>query len=142
MGSGGTVTSHDFGIYQPNATQLGIIHCNDNPRINISPIELDIWHHMALVYDGTYEYIFFDGKMLFKNQNTVYTPGGILAINTQSTSYVDSSSEVLYDEFRISSIARWTEDFIPPNYPYYKQDKIFLDKLNFIYGITTNKEMR
>ena len=142
MGSGGTVTGHDFGIYQPNATQLGIIHCNDNPRINISPIELNIWHHMALVYDGTYEYIFFDGKILFKNQNTVYTPGGILAINTQSTSYVDSSSEVLYDEFRISSIARWTEDFIPPNYPYYKQDKIFLDRLNFIYGTTTNKEMR
>ena len=139
MGSGGTENGYDFGIYSPypNKGQLGIIHCNDNPKVNISPIELNIWHHIALVYDGIYEYIFFNGKMIYKNQKLVYTPGGILAINTQAIEGpTDSHSKVLYDEFRISSVARWTEDFIPPNYPYYKQPKIFLDKPNFIYGIT------
>lgn len=135
MGSGGTSTNRDFGIYQPSKNVLGIIHCNDNPKVN-TIIKLDIWHHMALVYDGTYEYIFFDGKMIFKSQRTLNTLGKILSINAQAPDYVESSSEILYDEFRISSIARWTEDFIPPNYPYYKYNKIFLDKPNFIYGIT------
>lgn len=136
MGSGGTSTNHDFGIYQPSKNVLGIIHCNDNPKVNISPIELNIWHHIALVYDGTYEYIFFDGRMIFKNQRILYTSGRILAINAQAPDTVESESKVLYDEFRISNVARWTEDFIPPNYPYYKYNKIFLDKPNFIYGIT------
>ena len=125
----------DFGIYQPYDGHLAIIHYLDNPGVNIPSIQLNIWHHLALVYDGTYEYIFLDGKMIFKNQREIYTPNGYLSLNAQGED-VDSDGTILYDEFRISSVARWTENFIPPNYPYYKQPKIFLDKPNFIYGIT------
>lgn len=131
------VTGQDFGVYQPNDGYMAIIHYYDNPGVNIPSIELNIWHHLALVYDGTYEYLFLDGKLILKNQRNVYTPGGYLAINTQGED-CDTDGEILYDEFRISSIARWTENFIPPTYPYNKTKKIFLDNQNFIYGINNN----
>lgn len=124
----------DFGIYQPYDGYLSIIHYMDNPGVKIPSITLNIWHHLALVYDGTYEYIFLDGKMLFKNQREIYTPNGYLSLNTQGEDH-DSEGEILYDEFRISSIARWTENFIPPKYPYNRNTDVYLDKNNFIYGV-------
>lgn len=68
-----------------------------------------------------------------KNKRVVYTPYGYLSLNAQGE-YTDTSG-VLYDEFRISSIARWTEDFIPPKYPYIRSTDLYLDKNNFIYGV-------
>lgn len=124
----------DFGVYQNTDQRIAIIHYMDNPGVVIPSITLNIWHHLALVYDGTYEYIFLDGKTVFKNQRTINTPGGYLSLNTQGED-ADSYSQISYDEFRVSSIARWTEDFIPPKYPYSRNLNLYLDKNNYLYGV-------
>ena len=41
------------------------------------------------------------------------------------------------DEFRISNIARWTQDFTPPTSQYsYNNYSLYIDENNKVYGIT------
>ena len=126
--------SNSFGIRQFSYDNIYINHGNLNEWTS-GRIESNNWYHLAFVFDGHYEYLFLNGKIIYKKKYNLNTSGNYLSINGMGDNYT-SHGETLYDEFRISSVARWTEDFIPPKHPYIKLDKIFLDKQNFIYGIT------
>ena len=78
------------------------------------------WHHYALVLNGTTLRIYIDGVM--KGENTNYTlnidfTGGTFYVGARTDNGSDFSSysaAIYMDEFRVSHLARWTENFTPP----------------------------
>jgi len=77
-------------------------------------LSLDKWHHLALVNDGSYFRLFVDGSMAGEETsgevpdpiNAAIVIGARLGV---SVLYLDGS----VDEMRISSIARYNDDFTP-----------------------------
>lgn len=88
-------------------------------RIAAFSTTLNEWVHWAFVRNGNAVYIFRNGE-LFKNipiNGSLYYNEKILLIG----SGLDSAQcyfQGYIDEFRISKIARWTENFTPPTEPY------------------------
>lgn len=135
FGIGNCTTGKDFGIYIRNNT-IGIFHYNYATH-NVSVSDLtNNWIHVALVYDGTYEYLFLNGIKIIQEEINLNTASDYISINAQGRdSYVNNYGiPVKYDEFRISNIARWTEDFEIPSRPYTKNKSVYLDKNNYLYG--------
>lgn len=87
-------------------------------NIPTSSFTLNEWHHVAYTRNDNYIYTFLDGVRLQSyNSSTLwpaiwsgleFTLGG--AKMQQITAYID--------EFRISDICRYTEDFTPPTAPF------------------------
>ena len=82
--------------------------------------DLNIWNHFALVRYGN-EYISF--KNGIKQSESILSGdialgGGFLIGNWQYRNESGAKYVGYLDEFRISNIARWTENFTPPTEPY------------------------
>lgn len=103
-------------------------------EIYMSPSSIveDIWYHFAIVFIGTASepnriLIFFQGTKIYDGVG-----GGGLGLGVDFAAelfigLVQSNGanvgKVYFDEFRISGVARWTEDFIPPAGPYGDESK-------------------
>ena len=77
------------------------------------------WAHYALVRHLNTFYYFVNGKLIGSAVINANITNSKFCINDRyGTGY--SPGVAYYDEFRISNIARWTEDFIPPTHEYTK----------------------
>ncbi len=77
---------------------------------------LDEWFHLAVVRNNGVAKVYINGNetISLSNSDTI-TPTGGLAVG----SLLNSSSHIAgIDEFRISSVARWTSNFTPPTESY------------------------
>lgn len=138
FGMGNCTTAKDFAVYLRMNNRIGIAHYNYATSEDIINIPLtENWVHIALVYNGVTEYLFVNGKQIFSKQIDLNTSDSYICINGRGPSgrITHHGLPVKYDEFRISNVARWTKDFIPPNYPYNRNTDVYLDKNNFIYGV-------
>lgn len=72
-------------------------------------LEVGVWHHFALVGNGTQTLMFFDGKLFY---STSYTAGN------ESIAFYGFTGRMDVDELRVSNVARWTSDFTPFSQPY------------------------
>ena len=84
--------------------------------IAITPGE---WQHIAFVRSGNDWYLFVNGTMSLHKQRsrTVYNPQEQLRIGRHGNDSISAFSGLI-DEFKIDTIARWTEDFTPPEHAY------------------------
>jgi len=90
--------------------------------INFGNPSTSVWHHYALVVDGSYIYAFLDGNLvgsrvaysgkLFNGSSSSFVVGGM-------SGYPANIFSGFMDEVRLSKgIARWTSNFTPPSGPY------------------------
>lgn len=82
-------------------------------------LQLDTWYHFALMYDGTTYKFYVDGTLFGTGESTnqfdFTRKLWFGSFYDYSTSYV---SDCTIDEFRLSNVVRWTENFTPPDKPY------------------------
>ena len=91
------------------------------------------WVHFAFTFKDGYIYSFIDGKLV----NTLYAPyehyeTNYIWINSARLSYRVMTGMI--DEFRISSKARWTESFLPPDSEYMSYVYRIFDAKDGFYG--------
>ena len=71
------------------------------------------WCHLALTRLGSVLRLFINGTLVVVNNSYTYDGTGNDGVRT----YIGIDT-TLIDELRISNIARWTANFIPPTAPY------------------------
>nr|DAV07407.1 MAG TPA: Concanavalin A-like lectin/glucanase superfamily protein [Herelleviridae sp.] len=113
-----------------NETQTSIIRVDSsyidiqatyNQRViyKTHSLQLDTWYHFALTYDGTTYKFYVDGKLFGSGESDKHFDFTrklwFGSFYDYSTSYV---SDCTIDEFRLSNVVRWTENFTPPDAPY------------------------
>lgn len=91
---------------------------NQNSTAYIHVPSTNTWGHRAIVRVGTSIKIYYNGSL----DGTVSCSSSIYAGNFTATigkwRTNAQSLPMLIDEFRISNVARWTENFTPPTQPY------------------------
>ena len=82
------------------------------------------WTHRAVVRNGSKVVCYANGKQEYSYDigaaKVGYSPNYPAAIGAWTTSYMQAGYYFTgyIDEFRISDVARWTADFVPPSKPY------------------------
>lgn len=90
---------------------------------------LNTFVHRALVRNGNTFYSFQGGKKI-----STVSSSGDFTFRTNDILWVQSFSNYI-DEFRVSNIARWVNDFTVPNFQYVDYDSLsYKDKLDYFYG--------
>lgn len=113
-----------------NETQTSLIRVSSS-RIDIQAtynqhviyqehsLQLNVWYHFALTYDGTTYKFYIDGELFGSGESENHFDFTrklwFGSFYDYSTSYV---SNCTIDEFRLSDVVRWTENFTPPDAPY------------------------
>jgi hypothetical protein len=107
------------GIYNGGFAYSSLVQSVATPAVNK-------WQHVALCYSGTKFTFYLDGTKKLDFDYTISDTEW----EKQTDSFVigDSSNRTsaYYDEFRISDIVRYTEDFTPPTRPYSGNSIIYL----------------
>lgn len=82
-------------------------------------LQLNVWYHFALTYDGNAYKFYIDGNLFGTGESDKHFDFTrklwFGSFYDYSTSYV---SNCMIDEFRLSNAVRWTENFTPPDKPY------------------------
>ena len=73
-----------------------------------SVLNEEVWYHIALVKHEESIYIYFEGERIFIHNGQTTIPNGPFSIGGQETSW---SGNITIDELRVSSIARYIDDF-------------------------------
>jgi hypothetical protein len=84
--------------------------------LGTAAVSTDAWHHVALVFTGSAYYLFVDGAQSDTTANTSYVPSttwNALQIGCGIVSKMSWSGYV--DDFRVSSVARYTNAFTAPS---------------------------
>jgi len=90
-------------------------------------IQLDTWHHIALVRSGSVGYIFVDGEQ--KATKSGWSAYSNIAADMQIGRSGNSNqyyTRGYVDEFRISDTARWTSSFTPETSEYTSDEDTLL----------------
>lgn len=117
LGGYDTGLSGSFAIGFQNETTFGVFRnlVAWDTTFTVS-IQKNVWSHIAVVRKDGVIYLFVNGKLIGSKANTI--------------SYATSTETVIgkeggtmpyvgyLDEFRVSKVARWTENFTPPTKPY------------------------
>lgn len=111
----GLVCRNDAGVFEfGNATLANFI----NFRLSKSAS----WRHYAIVSDGTTCRVFVNGTMRYSHSAnvTLTMPNENFQIGGRKTIEQGAEGGILInlDEFRISDICRYTENFTPPTEPF------------------------
>lgn len=125
--SGGTEYPTPF-VWYDGSKRRNYIHVADGSiwfgqqessyiEIEASPISKNEWHHIALVRKGTAMYGFIDG-ILVGTETVSYDSHDLLIIGVITNAKSSTWFKGYIDEFRVSNIARWAENFTPPTKPY------------------------
>lgn len=95
---------------------------NIMPQTSMGAEVLNQWVHRAAVRSGNRFLLFANGVL----QNTVTSSAALARNITPYIGRYDSGNYLYYkgylDELRISDVARWTADFVPPDEPYGTQE--------------------
>lgn len=94
-----------------------IYYCNGF-LINGGSYSLNQWHHIALVGEQTKITLYVNGVAVGVYNGTYDFANYIEDIGANASIYGGENFHGYLDEIRISSVARWTSDFIPPDAPY------------------------
>lgn len=68
----------------------------------------EVWYHIALVKHADKIYIYFEGERIYIYDGMTTVPDGLFSIGGQETYW---NGNMTIDELRISSMARYTDDF-------------------------------
>jgi len=96
----------------------GYLAGGSDATITLEEFDSDTWYHVAYEQDmatGTL-YLFFNGKNVWTKTGYSQLPLNIVRCTFYGTMY--TSNILRLDEFRTSSICRWTSDFTPYDQPY------------------------
>ncbi len=97
-------------------TYIAAVQSNNTTIKSVSfPTLAGTWRHVAVVRSAGDITIYVDGEALGGGTyaGTVNSTGGCMFWER-----TNANMTALWDEFRISSVARWTSDFTPPSAPY------------------------
>lgn len=100
-------------------TSNGVTSWDIADAVNMGSIELNSWHHFAIVRSGNVFYCFKDGliQSTFVSDKTILANSNPLSIGQYANASGDFSGWM--DEIRITKgKARWTSPFIPPAIAY------------------------
>lgn len=86
-------------------------------NLDISAFQNEAWNHIAIVREGETTKLFINGTLSCSIVNC-RTDNDVMVIGNAHNAAKTYSFNGYIDEFRISNIARWTEDFTPPTNPY------------------------
>lgn len=91
---------------------------SDSGRGSIA-VKANTWQHIAYVHSGEDWYLFVDGKLSCHKQRsgTVFNANEIFRIGRYGNDNVSAWNGAI-DEFKIDTVARWTEEFVPPGHAY------------------------
>lgn len=106
-------TDGDFQLYaKGGGSDLVVISTTGTSDISTG------WHHFALVRSGNNWYGFIDGvkDVTVSDSSSLPNYSGSVYIGYENT--VGNYTKGYIDEFRVSSFARWTDNFTPPASPY------------------------
>lgn len=85
--------------------------------IELDPLELNKWTHIAICRKDSFLYVFYDGKLQRKLENNQKFNSGNLCIGTDKVGNFLKNSYI--DELRIlKGYAKWTSDFDVPTKEY------------------------
>lgn len=114
VGGWGSVTTGNGRFYiMSNKKVASFLPGSDNSASNnpSADIPINTWTHLAYCKKDGIGHWFINGKLIDKRADS----------GASATSFAITPEQPSYfrvDEFRISDIARWTEDFEPPTQPY------------------------
>jgi signal transduction histidine kinase len=112
-----------IGLFQPESEALPTkaigAYFDDFPALYapFDPVK-NHWYHLALTYNGSMVRLFLDGEMI-QELDAVIRPhqsNEALTLGGQCAAFRNRNLNGRLDEVRISSICRYTEDFIPKDF--------------------------
>lgn len=111
-----TISGNSYSTLALNGDAFGFKFMNGivltgNQTSILDEISKNTWHHFAFVRKDNVCYYFIDGR------KQSYTQENSSSISTL-VHLSPSGNNELYDELRISNVARWTSDFTPYTEPY------------------------
>ena len=84
----------------------------------LSPLQLGVWSHVALVESGNNYYSFINGALLNTYSGVERAANYASAIAIKAMNDGSTIFNGYLDEFRVSNSARWTDSFDPPTLAY------------------------
>ena len=123
-------TYYGFIVYAPNGDNIRIFAGDDSaysfaPETNIGEYYTDVWTHRAVCKKNNKIYCFENGiKTAELNSSNTLTITEDMYIGYRATTQNRGGFKGYLSELRISNIARWTENFIPPTESYKTQETI------------------
>lgn len=97
------------------------------------------WHHVAVVRKNGVYYVFKDGQLLKKfddSKTAQFNFQGIGAtVGSPSNTYING----IIDEFRLVPWAEWTDNFTPPTAPYDNPPEVKPNDIRFAFTIDKSK---
>jgi hypothetical protein len=99
------------------------------------------WHHLALVRAGGYLRFYYDGISQPRSYDN-YSHAGDIALGSGTETIKigskgsDREFDGYIDEVRISTTARWSSNFIPPNKPYAVMGNTFVKNVDHLRNQT------
>ena len=98
-------------------------------------LDTGVFYHIAFVSMNNRISVFLNGKLLTTFVRDVDIMPGILCFGMDA--YTHLISDIVFDELRISNVARWTSNFVPPSSKYSYARNAYV-KDNLVYGISNS----
>ena len=99
-------------FYKQNEKLYAVRNGESMAEQPFATLQENVWTHLALTRQNNIERWFVNGKLIRQGENTYN------ATVKQVFKSATNADFCRTDEYRISDIARWTEDFEPPTKPY------------------------
>ena len=107
-----------FGPYNDTTKIAYRINNSYEHKFDKSLFALNEWHHVAYTRNNNYWYTFLDGIRLEALNSSNLPPAVWTGLDFYFGRDLMQQKTAYIDEFRISDICRYTEDFTPPTAPF------------------------